>query len=422
MKGMDLFKIFALVCMMVGFGACSDDNDTLAQKIEQEEEAVVACSVEKIDFESSNGNETLSFSTNKAWIIKVLGNVTWCKVNASSGNAGTHSVNVSVEKNNTYVERNVSLAILCDDKTHTIIVTQKQQDILILSQEENTPIEVESNGGKIEIAVKTNIDYEVEIVGNASQWIKESNSRSMASYSHVFSIEPNENKSTRSGLIRFKTSEQTYTVKVSQKGNSNTPILIVDKKEYIISALGETIEIKVESNLNFGVDMDNVDWIKMVEDSRGFSEHTLRYVVLPNETYEERTAEIVVYDKNSNLKETIRIVQKQKDLLQVLKKSYEIGANKETIEVEVNCNIDFEIQINAEWITFVKQTIPFAKKRLLYFEVEENLLQQDRKGKIVITNEEKDLEQTIDVLQEKKEKVSTEDKNPDGNIDDMIWG
>lgn len=422
MKKMDLFKIFALVCMMFVFGSCGDDNDTPIQNIEQEEEAVIACSVESVGFDSGNGNETFSFSTNKAWTIKVLGNVTWCKVNASSGNAGTHSVNISVEKNNTYVERNVSLAILCDDKTHIIIVTQKQQDILILNQEENTPIEVESNGGKIEIAVKTNVDYEMEIVGNAAQWIKELVSKSMVSYTHVFSIEPNENKSARSGVIRFKTSEQTYTVKISQKGNSNTPILIVDQKEYIVSALGETIEVEVESNVDFGVDMDDVDWIKMAEDGRGLSKHTLKYVILPNETYEERIAEIVVFDKNSNLKETIRIVQAQKDLLQVLKKNYEFGATKGTIEVEVDSNIDFEIKINVDWITFVKQTTLSDKKKLLYFEVEENLLQQDRKGKIVITNKEKAMEQIVDILQRKKNQISTEDKNPDGNIDDMIWG
>ena len=48
--------------------------------------------IEKIDFDSDFGNETFSFSTNKAWTIKVLGNVTWCKVNASSGNEGTHQL------------------------------------------------------------------------------------------------------------------------------------------------------------------------------------------------------------------------------------------------------------------------------------------------------------------------------------------
>ena len=421
MKRMEMFKFIALVCMMFIIGSCSDD-DAPVQNIVQEEETVITCSVEKIDFDSDSGNETFSFSTNKAWTIKVLGNVTWCKVNASSGNEGTHQVNVSVEKNDTYVERNVTLSISCDDKSYLIIVTQKQQDVLLLSQEENVPIEVDSNGGKVEIAVKTNVDYEMEIVGSATQWIKELVSKSIASYSHVFSIEPNENKSARNGTIRFKTSEQTYSVKISQKGSSDTPVLIVEQKEYSVSALGETIEVEVESNVDFGVDMDDVDWIKMAEDGRGLSKHTLKYVILPNETYEERIAEIVVFDKNSNLKETIRIVQAQKDLLQVLKKNYEFGATKGTIEVEVDSNIDFEIKINVDWITFVKQTTLSDKKKLLYFEVEENLLQQDRKGKIVITNKEKAMEQIVDILQRKKNQISTEDKNPDGNIDDMIWG
>lgn len=512
MKRMEMFKFIALVSMMFVIGSCSDD-DAPVQNIVQEEETVITCSVEKIDFDSDSGNETFSFSTNKAWTIKVLGNVTWCKVNASSGNEGTHQVNVSVEKNNTYVERNVTLSISCDDKSYLIIVTQKQQDVLLLSQEENVPVEVDSNGGKVEIAVKTNVDYEMEIVGSATQWIKELVSKSMASYSHVFSIEPNENKSARNGTIRFKTSEQTYSVKISQKGSSDTPVLIVEQKEYSVSALGETIEVEVESNVDFEQSISNVDWINLVEDNRGVLKHTLKYVVLLNDTYDERSVEIVVYDKKSNLKETIRIIQaqkdamflmknevevsqeggefsievnanveykievpqnaqlwlnivnsrslnvythkfivaanntyedrsakivfrdlngkfsevlkvkqKQKDLLLVSRKHYELNAKKDTIEVEIEANIGFEIQINVDWIKLIKQATTSTRKQTLYFEVEDNLKQQDRKGQIVIVNKEKAMKETIEVLQKKKDQGTSEEKNPDGNVDDMIWG
>ena len=32
------------------------------------------------------------------------------------------------------------------------------------------------------------------------------------------------------------------------------------------------------------------------------------------------------------------------------------------------------------------------------------------------------MEETIEVLQKKKDQGASEEKNPDGNVDDMIWG
>ena len=380
-----------MMCLWV---SCGDDNEALVPEVEKEEEAVVTCSVENIAFDSNDGNYALSFSTNKSWAIKVLGNVTWCKVNSLSGSAGTHSVNVSVEKNNTYVERDVTLAILCEDKSHTIVVTQEQQDVFILSQEENSPIEVDSNGGKIEIAVKTNVDYEIEIVNDAAQWIKEVTSRSLSSYSHVFSIESNENISTRRGVINFKTLEHNYAVKIEQKGTQDAPVLVVNKKEYVVSALGETITVEVQSNVDFEQSISNVDWINLAEDNRGLLKHTLKYVVLPNDTYDERSAEIVVYDEKSNLKETIRIIQAQKDALFLMKNEVEISQEGGEFSIELNANVEYRIEVpqNAQsWLNIVN-----SRSLNVYthkFIAAANNAYEDRSAKIVFNSpeEEKDL-------------------------------
>ena len=510
MKFFELLKLFVAVLFVGCFSSCGDNNETPVHNEEEKEEAIIACSVDNIVLNSDGGIETFSFSVNQDWSIKVLGNVTWCTVSSSLGKAGTHSVNISVEKNSTNIERNVSLAILCGDKSHTIVVSQKQRDAFILSSEK---IEVASNGGQVEIGVKTNVDYEIEIVGDAAQWIKKVTTRSMASYSHVFSIESNEKTNLRQGIIHFKTSEKTYPVVVYQEGVSNEPILILDVNERVVGASGETIAVEIKSNVDFGVKMPDVDWIKTMENARSLSSHTLRYIVLPNETYDERKAEIVIYDKNSDLKETFRIVQKQqnalllmknevemeqkggeflidvkanveyrieipqaaknwlqivesralntyshkfivssneayedrsvkvvfsdlkgtindvlvvkqkqKDLLQVSKNRYEVNAKKDTIEVEVEANIDFEVQINVDWITLIKQTSISSVKQMLHFEIDENLMTQERNGSILIVNKEKVMEQTISVLQRMKGQDSSDDKEPEGNVDDMIWG
>lgn len=414
----ELLKVFVVV--LVGcFYSCGDDNEIPAPNEELKEETIITCSVNNIVFDSDCSVETISFSANEDWTIKVLGNVTWCEVSPSFGNAGTHSVNVSVDENNTNIERDVTLAILCDDISYTIIVSQKQQNAFILSSEK---IEVASNGGQIEIGVKTNVDYEIEIADDATQWIEEVTARSMSSYLHVFSIEANENLALRRGKIQFKTSEKTYLVEIFQEGGADEPVLILDRKECIVGASGETIAIEVKSNVDFGVKMPDVDWIRIKEDARSFSNHTLKYIVLPNETYNDREAEIVVYDRNSDLEETFRLVQKQRDLLRISKKHYELNSKKDTIEVEVETNIDFEIGINMDWITLIKQVEISVRKQILFFEIDENLMTEDRKGKILIVNKEKEMEQVVEILQKMETQSSSDDKEPDGNIDNMLWG
>lgn len=511
MKFFDLFKVFIPICLICCCVSCKDDNEISNQEGEQEENAVVSCPVDNILFDADGGMQTLSFSTNKDWSIKVLGNITWCAISSSFGSTGTHSINVSVERNVANIERNATLVILCGDITYAIEVTQKQQNAFILNLGEDKTIEIDSNGGTVGIEVKTNVDYEIEIIGDATQWIKEMKSRSMASFSHIFSISSNEKPNSRNGIIQFKTSDEIYSVKVVQGGTADTPVLILDTKKYVVSDSGETIIVEVQSNVDFGVKMPDVDWIQIVENARSLSSRTLKFIVIPNDTYNERSAEIVVYDKNSELKDTLQVVQKQKDililtedeveleqvgseftvgvntnveysieipqdakkwvnfvnsrtlvayshrfvvaandtyidrvteitfkdlngkltktltvkqeqndLLLVQKKYYDINAKKDTVEIEVEANINFDVQINVDWITLIKQTKVADRKHVLSFEVGDNLMQQNRSGQIIIINEEKGLSQTIDLLQRMEGQES--DQKPEGSVGDMNWG
>jgi len=503
------FRIFVAACLMIGFVACTDDNEEPVLNVDQEEEATLECSFDKVIFDANGGKEAFSFTASKDWEIKLLGNITWCTVSSSKGSAGTQSVDISVVENETSIERNATLMIVSGDKSHFIFVTQKQRDAFILSNER---VEIESTGGQIEIGVKTNVDYEMHIVGDAARWIKEKKSRALVSYSHVFSIDANENMNSRNGEIRFETSENVYIVKVYQEGLASNPLLVLSQKEYVVGASGETIIVEVKSNVDFGVKMPEVDWIKAITDSRSLSTHTLRYIVESNETFDERIAEIVFYDKNSILRDTVSIVQlqkdgfflmkdeieveqeggkfvvdinanvkynieipsdakdwldivesrslsnyshevivaanityservaevaftdqngsvydvlvikqKQKDLLQVSKKRYDLSAKKNTIAVEVEANVDFSIQIGVDWMTLIEKKIVSSTKQNLYFAVDDNLTMQDRNGQIVIFNKEKEMQQIIDVFQKKEEQESSGDKEPEGSVGDMNW-
>ena len=144
---------------------------------------------------------------------------------------------------------------------------------------------------------------------SAKDWITKSQSRALTSSKHIFDIALNEENEKREGEITFKSGDKVETVKVYQAGG---PIILLSQNEYTISDAGDTISVEVKSNIEFGVQMPDVDWITDEASSRGMSSHTLKYIVSPNEGYDSRSASIIFYDKNSNLKDILKVIQKPK--------------------------------------------------------------------------------------------------------------
>ena len=416
MKALDLINTIFTFCIIALLCACDNENENIIDEMPEEEAAVISCSITNLNFDSEAGNNSFTFTTNKEWTATVLGRASWCKLSAKNGDGGDGQIIVSVDENLNYFERNVTVVISCYDAVHHIVVNQKQKDALLLGSER---IEVDHVGGQIHVGVKANVDYTLEISAMAKSWIKESKSRAMNAFQHTFVVSPNENKNKREGQIYFKREGRIETVTVYQVGYS--PILVLDQNEYVEDHLGGIVVVGIKSNIDFGVKMPDVDWIKVAQGSLEESSHTLKYEISPNDGYTERSAKIVFYDKNSNLEDVLTIIQKPRDVILLSKMQYELNSKKDTIEVEVTSNIDYEVTVSDEWILFVKKQKIDNYKSKLYFAIDENLASPERSGKIVFVNDDKDIREVVDVKQRKKEQSQEGDPTPEGSVGDMTW-
>ena len=108
--------------------------------------------------------------------------------------------------------------------------------------------------------------------------------------------------------------------------------------------------------MEYGVEMPNVDWITDETSSRGMSSHTLNYIISTNEEYDSRSAEIIFYDKNSDLKDTLTIIQAQKNAIIISRKNYDINADEEYLEVKLSTNVDFKVTMpKVDWINQIEK-------------------------------------------------------------------
>ena len=367
-----------------------------------------------LSFGTEAGETTLTFSTNVDWTLSIAstaGGTAWCKASVSSGSKGSSTVKFTVTEHTDYDDRSVSVTVKAGTASKTFTITQKCVEALLLTTDK---YEVAQDGGTIEVEVKANIDYEVTISETAKSWItaSESKSRALTTRKHTFTIASSEEAEKREGEIIFKSGDKVETVKVYQAGGA---IILLTKDEYTVSDAGETITVDIKSNVEYGVQMPDVDWITDEASSRGMSSHTLKYVIAPNEGYDSRSAEIIFYDKNSDLKDTLKVVQAQKDAIVISQKEYDIEAEGGTIEVKLSANVDFEVLMpKADWISQTESRA--LKEHSLYFKVTENTSDDSRLTNIVFMNKDTQLSDTITIEQAGKIKLAL--SNREFNVSD----
>ena len=397
-----LFLLTGLMCMLVSCGGGEDSpNEPTPTPNPTPNEPTASITMNTnipsggLAFDVNGGEKSVSFTTNKDWTVTVAattGGTTWCTASPASGSQGDATVKFSVKENTDYDDRSVSVTIKAGTATKTFTINQKGADALLVTTKK---YEVSQAGEEIEVEVQANIDYEMQISETAKSWISEASTRALTTHKHTFTIAANEELEKREGEIIFKSGDKVETVTVYQAGG---PVLLLSKNEFNVSDAGETITIEVKSNVDFGVQLPDVDWIVDEASTRGMSSHTLKYDILPNETYDAREAEIIFYDKNSDLKETVKVVQVQKDAIIISQKNYEVVAEGETIEVKLSANVDFDVTMpDVDWITQV--TTRGLTEHTLYYSVAEHTGEDSRSAEIVFTNKDSQISEKISIIQ-----------------------
>lgn len=395
-----LFMLAMLTCI---FASCSSGgNDDPINPTPKPEEVKAEITIDSsivtngLSFDVASGEQSVSFSTNTNWTLSVASTTsgaTWCKASATSGSKGSANVKFTVDENTGYDDRSVSVTIKAGSVSKTFTITQKGVDALLVT---TNKYEVAQEGGRIEVEVKANVDYQLVISESAKDWITEANGRALTTHKHTFEIALNEESEKREGEITFKSGDKVEVVKVYQAGGA---IILLSQNEYAVSDVGDTISVEVKSNVEFGVQMPDVDWIFDETSSRGMSSHTLKYIIAPNEGYDNRSAEIVFYDKNSEVKDTLKVVQAQKDAIVISQKEFNVNCTGDTIAIEIKSNINYEIKLpEVDWIKET-QISKGLSSRIFYIIVSPNLHDSSRSADIHISNSNDNIVDNINILQ-----------------------
>lgn len=268
----------------------------------------------KPTIKQEGGEAKVSFTATENWTASIINTKadSWISLDKTSGSAGSATITITVQGNDTPDDRSATVQIKAGKTTIDIVVSQKGKDALTTTASKN---EFGPEGGELTIEVKANIDFTYSIADGSKDWISESATKAMATTTLKFNIAENEGVERREGTITVKSSLGEEEIKIYQSGAEAT--IVISQSEYSVKAEGETIQVEVSSNVNVEMAMpDGCDWIKE-ETTKAISTNTFYLNVLENTSLDSRAAKVVFKNAENGLAEEVTINQTGRDAVHV---------------------------------------------------------------------------------------------------------
>ena len=169
-------------------------------------------------------------------------------------------------------------------------------------------------------------------------------------------------------------------------------ILEDETAEYVFGSAGGQQSISFTTNAEWTAKSGGF-WCSATPSSGEAGERTIAIVVKRNDTYEERNATVTL--QAGTAAKQITVTQVQKNAILVAKKSYVVESEGGTLDFSINTNVDFEMELSAEWIKSVRSRA--LEEVPLSFVIEANESKEPREATITLTAD--DVEQTVSIIQ-----------------------
>lgn len=254
-------------------------------------------------------------------------------------------------------------------------------------------IELSADGSSGSITFTANRDWSIRC---SESWISVTPSSGQASKDAItvrVSCGANTTYEDRQATVTITAEDAVQTTIIKQPANLG---IVLPTQSFNIASDARSIEVQVQANVQYTVSV-SADWIKQTG-TKGLTSNTLTFSIEQNETYDARSANIIIKPQNATvLAQTISVVQAQKDAILVEKQSYDMPFGGGGIEVKVEANVSFDVKPNTEWIHYVETKA--LRSSTIYLTVDENETYSAREGKIEIKQKNGTLSHTLTVKQ-----------------------
>ena len=258
----------------------------------------------------------------------------------------------------------------------------------------HSDLNLASKAGEINIYVKSNIDYTINI-NSDSIWLQHTDTYQDQYHRLTFSYDQNKVLEDRRATITLYNKAGKYkSLDVTQSGIENILFESICKN-YTVSAFGDSIEFFAFHDIKFDYRIEaEGDWISS-KNEKTIEFNSIIFSCKENETTESRSAKIYFNTLDAGRSDTITIYQDSKSLYAASIKSFIISKNDNFDQLvnDIHCEIDQQRKYIKAFIPYSIDNFCFIPQ--IYFEGK-TLYFTNEKGEKIYVNDDKVFEQAVD--------------------------
>ena len=266
-----------------------------------------------IDIEG--GEVIVTVTTNMEYNVNIPSSAkSWLNIADTRTNVCEEKLKFTIAKNDTFAERKADIELVDDSgKILQTIKFQQKCQLKVFETDNKGDYIVVAEGGVVEVAVTTNLVYDVVIPNSAESWLVILDTRTeVRNETLIFVVSENNTVDERSVEVQL-VDENGKTLQIIRFVQKGLPILFETdaEQEYNIDGIGGIIEIAVTTNAEYKVSIpaDAQSWISVAVTRVEAREETLTFVVAKNNSIEERSADIHLIANDNEVLKTINITQ-----------------------------------------------------------------------------------------------------------------
>lgn len=221
--------------------------------------------------------------------------------------------------------------------TTTLHLVQKARDILY----EPFPLDVFGPaGGSFTFDLDPTVQYTLSN-GDAA-WIQIETPEDCP-YRRVITVEKNLSGEDRTGRLAIKTDARSKNLDLAQEGAR----LDFSAERFTYPSMGGSQQLSVSGNVEYTLEKpSDAPWCRVEEADGG----VYSIIVARNQDESDRECALVFSNEEYKLEYSIPVVQAQLDAFEVAPAAFEIAPQGGRIEVDIHANVEFECEIDSDWI------------------------------------------------------------------------
>ena len=382
-------RIIGLLFIVLSLSCCSKSETDK----EEGGNYVLSIAPQNLKFPANDDSQNVIVASNGQWSLS--GGDSWCTPSITSGGNGAN-VTFSVEKNMELQPRNTSFTFTLGNEKATLHVTQEAAPNSNISLNPGSAT-VSSNSNTQSVIVTCNGTWALS--GETVSWCRPSKTTGQNNDVVTFNIDENNLSDDRNATYTFTCATESAKFVLTQKGKD---ALTVTKSKFEVSAQGEQIAVEVNANISFDYEIAQADksWVSYVG-SRAMTTSRLLFSISPNEETATREGTITITSEIG--KETIKIYQfGASPALVLTQKEYIVPSDEQTIKVELNSNVDYEVAMpSVDWIT--ESPTRAISTHTHYYTIASNTTCDNRSTEIHFYNKENNIDEIVEITQLQKD-------------------